>query len=210
MARNIGPKCKLCRREGTRLFLKGVRCDTARCAFERRDYPPGMQTWRRRKITPYGLRLREKQKVKRYYGLLERQFRMVFRRAEREKGNTGDNLLLALERRLDNVLVALGFAPSHSSARQLVRHGHIRVNGRRITMPSRAVAPGEEISTVDRPKSKALVTAALNATKGRSIPSWLELVAVEPVPTARVVRQPTREDVSIPVDAQLIIELLSK
>ncbi len=210
MARNLGPKCKLCRREGTKLFLKGSRCDTARCAFERRDYPPGAQTWRRRKITPYGLRLREKQKVKRYYGLLERQFRVVFHRAERAKGNTGDNLLLALERRLDNVLVALGFAASHSSARQLVRHGHIRVNGRRITTPSKAVDPGDEITTVDRPKSKALVAAGLSVAKGRSVPSWLELVAVEPLPTAKVTRPPTREDVSVPVDVQLIIELLSK
>lgn len=208
MARNTGPKCRLCRREGVKLFLKGARCDTARCALERREYPPGPQTWRRRKVTAYGLQLREKQKVKRYYGILERQFRHYFRRAERARGNTGENLLLALERRLDNVVTSLGLATSRSNARQLIRHGHVCVNGKRITVPSWDVSVGEQITPTNREKSNAAIIANIDATQNRGVPSWLELTADPPVGT--VVRLPSREDVSLPVEEQLVVELLSK
>jgi len=191
-----------------KLFLKGTRCDTARCAIERRESPPGMHAWGRRKITAYGMQLREKQKVKRYYGVLERQFRQYFRSAERARGNTGQNLLLALERRLDNVLTCAGLAASRSTARQLVRHGHIRVNGRKVTIPSRAVAVGDEVTVADREKSRAAVSANVEAARNRSVPSWLE---VPPdALAAKVTREPTREDVTLPVQEQLIVELLSK
>ena len=209
MARYTGPKCRLCRREGVKLFLKGARCDTAKCALERREYPPGRNVWRRRKITPYGLQLREKQKVKRYYGLFERQFRLYFQRAERAKGNTGENLLLELERRLDNVVACLGFATSRSNARQAVRHGHILVNNRRVTIPSHELQLGDEISVAPREKSKAAIAAACDMTQGRGVPSWLERTSAEP-PVGKVARLPSREDVSLPVEEQLVVELLSK
>ena len=209
MARYTGPKCKLCRREGVKLFLKGVRCDTAKCSLERRQYPPGAQNWRRSKVTAYGLQLREKQKVKRYYGLLERPFRLVFKRSERAKGNTGQNLLLALERRLDNVVACLGFAASRSAARQLVRHGHILVNNKKVTIPSQEVKDGDEIAVANKAKSRAAVAASLEITQGRNVPSWLELISPEP-PLGKVARPPTREDVTLPIQEQLIVELLSK
>ena len=208
MARYTGPKCRLCRREGLKLFLKGRRCDTAKCAVERRQYPPGPQTWRRRKITAYGQQLREKQKVKRYYGLLERAFRLYFHRAVRMKGNTGENLLLELERRLDNTVACLGFAPSRAAARQLVRHGHITVNGRRITVPGQEIQPGDRIAPVERDRSKALVRANMELTRDQGVPPWLEVSGDPPVGV--VVRAPMREDVSLPVEEQLVVELLSK
>jgi small subunit ribosomal protein S4 len=192
-----------------KLFLKGARCDTAKCAIERREYPPGERSWRRRKITPYGLQLREKQKVKRYYGLFERQLRLYFARAERTRGNTGENLLLALESRLDNVVACLGFGRSHSEARQLIRHGHIRVNNRKVSIPSCTVSPGDEISAADRPASKTAVALAMQETQNNQVPDWLEVVSAEP-PVARVARAPAREDVTLPVQEQLIAELLSK
>ncbi len=208
MARYTGPKCKLCRREGLKLFLKGIRCDTPKCALERRQYPPGPRTWRRQRITAYGQQLREKQKVKRYYGLLERQFRNYFARAERGRGNTGENLLLALELRLDSVVANLGFASSHSAARQLIRHGHIAINGRRTTVPAQAVEPGDEITPVDKDTSRAAVQAEREMTEGRPVPAWLE-VREEPL-VGVVTRAPMREDVTLPVEEQLIVELLSK
>ena len=208
MARYTGPKCRLCRREGVKLFLKGERCDTARCALERREFPPGMHTWGRRKVTAYGLQLREKQKVKRYYGVLETQFRLCFARAERTRGNTGENLLLALERRLDNVVASIGFATSRSHARQMVTHGHILINGHRATIPSQEVKDGDEITVANRDKSKAAVLANLEKTQSLPVPSWLEATAEPPV--ARVVRPVTREDVTLPVQEQLVVELLSK
>ena len=191
-----------------KLFLKGERCDTARCALERREFPPGMHTWGRRKVTAYGLQLREKQKIKRYYGVLETQFRLCFARAERARGNTGENLLLALERRLDNVLTNVGFAASRSGARQMITHGHILVNGRRATIPSQELKAGDEITIAQRDKSKAAVAANLERTQNRPMPSWLEASAEPPV--ARLVRQVTREDVTLPVQEQLVVELLSK
>ncbi|MFO7897858.1 MAG: 30S ribosomal protein S4 [Planctomycetota bacterium] len=208
MARYTGPKCKLCRREGVKLFLKGARCDTAKCAIERRQYPPGPRTWRRRKVTPYGQQLREKQKVKRYYGLLERQFRNYFGRAERARGNTGENLLLALERRLDSVLAGLGFASSHGAARQLIRHGHVAVNGRRVTVPGQEINPGDQITPVDTDTSRAAIQAEREQTEGRAVPAWLE-VGEEPL-VGTATRLPTREDVTLPVEEQLVVELLSK
>ncbi len=208
MARYTGSKCKLCRREGIKLFLKGTRCDTARCALDRRENPPGMHNWPRRKVTAYGLQLREKQKAKRYYGLLERQFRLYFKRAERAKGNTGENLLLSLERRLDSVLVGLGFALSRSNARQLIRHGHILVNNRKVSMPAKEVRLGDEITPGKKEKTQAAVALNLEITKGRGVPSWLEQSLTPPA--GKIVRLPAREDVSLPIQEQLIVELLSK
>lgn len=208
MARETGPKCKLCRREGVKLFLRGSRCDTAKCALERREYPPGMHSWPRRKFTAYGVHLREKQKVKRYYGLLERQFRMYFHRAERAKGNTGENLVLALERRFDNVVALLGLALSRNHARQLVRHGHFLINSRRVTLPGREISVGDQITVANRERSKTAVLTSLEAAKSRAVPGWLEL-STEPL-VAKMTRPPTREEVSLPIQEQLIVELLSK
>jgi small subunit ribosomal protein S4 len=161
MARYTGPVCRKCRREGTKLFLKGTRCDTPKCAFERREAPPGLQSYRRPKLTDYGLHLREKQKVRNYYGVLERQFRKYFQRAERARGNTGEVLMSLLERRLDNVVHRLGMGLSRAEARQVINHGHILVNGRRVDVPSYLTRPGDQISVKARPKSTQKVQACL-------------------------------------------------
>lgn len=208
MGRITGPVCRLCRRDGLKLFLKGSRCDTPKCAFERRPSPPGMVQKRRSKPTDYGLHLREKQKVKHYYGVLERQFRTYFSRAERGKGNTGESLMQLLERRLDNVVHRMGFATSRSAARQAVLHGHITVNGRRLDVPSYLVKAGDLIRVKNRSKSLQLVHAALSDSR-RDVPDFLSRVD-GPIPEGRVDRLPTAEDVSIPVQANLIIELCSK
>lgn len=208
MARYTGPVCRLCRREGMKLFLKGTRCDTPKCAIDRRDGPPGMQPSRRGKPTDYGIHLREKQKVKHYYGVLERQFRRYFERAERAKGNTGETLMSLLERRLDNVVHRLGFGLSRSQARQIVAHGHITVNGRRVDVPSYQVRPGDVIRVRGRGKSVEMVKGNLSQT-GREVPEFLTLVDGEQ-PEGRVSRLPDMYDVSIPVQPQLIIELCSK
>jgi len=208
MARLTGPVCRICRREGGKLFLKGTRCDTDRCAYERRQNPPGMQTFRRGKLTDYGLHLREKQKVKRYYGVLEWQFRRYFQQAERSKGNTGKVLMSLLERRLDNVCHRLGFGLSRAQARQIICHGHITVNGRRVDVPSYQVRLGDVISVKDRPKSRQ-AAAACREEFNREIPDFLTLVD-GPLPEGHVVRLPDAEDVSIPVQPQLIVELCSK
>ncbi len=208
MARNTGPVCRLCRREGVKLFLKGARCDTDKCAVQRRQSAPGMHTFRRGKLTDYGVHLREKQKVKRFYGVLERQFRQYFHRAERGKGNTGEALMTLLEIRLDNVVHRLGFAPSRPQARQLIRHGHITVNGRRVDIPSYLVRPGEVIGVKNRPKSLDLVQANLAENK-HTVPDFLALVAGPP-PEGHVLRNPGMDDLSIPVQVQLILELCSK
>jgi len=208
LARHTGPKCKLCRREGVKLMLKGARCESAKCSFNHRDYPPGMHSWRRRKFSSYGLQLREKQKLKRYYGVLERQFRRYFAEAERQKGNTGENLLILLERRLDNVVCLLGLATSRAMARQFITHGHIEVNGRRITIPSHLVKPGDVIAPRQNERTAKLVAQAREVAKSRPIPAWLE---VNPEPLqGRVLRMPAREDVSIDVREQLVVELCSK
>lgn len=208
MARTVSPVCRLCRREGTKLFLKGQRCDTERCAVERRQNPPGMHSFRRGKLTDYGIHLREKQKVKHYYGVLEAQFRAYVHRAERTKGNTGTALMSLLERRLDNVVHRLGFALSRAAARQLVRHGHILVNGRRVDVPSYLVRAGDVIGVKNRPKSLQLVQASL-AEFHRELPEFLSRVDGPP-PEGHVLRLPEPADVSIPVQVQLIVELVSK
>ncbi len=198
----------MCRREGMKLFLKGLRCDTPKCAFERRDSPPGMSTYRRGKPTDYAIHLREKQKVKRYYGVLERQFRRYYGQAERAKGNTGELLMSLLERRLDNVVHRLGFGLSRSQARLLVCHGHVTVNGRRIDISSYLTRPGDVIRVKDRPKAKALASANLEQSS-RALPDFLSL-ADGPDLEGHVLRFPEAEDVSIPVQTQLIVELCSK
>ena len=208
MGRITGPVCRLCRRDGLKLFLKGSRCDTAKCAFERRPTPPGVQQKRRSKATDYGLRLREKQKLKHYYGVLERQFRTYFARAERGKGNTGESLLSLLERRLDNVVHRLGFAASRAAARQMVMHGHITINGHRVDVPSYLVRAGDLVRVKNRAKSLQLVHAAL-AEFRRDVPDFLSR-GEGAIPEGRVDRLPAAEDVSIPVQANLIIELCSK
>ncbi|OHB81560.1 MAG: 30S ribosomal protein S4 [Planctomycetes bacterium RBG_16_64_10] len=209
MARYTGAVCRLCRRDGTKLFLKGARCDTPRCAFERRESPPGQQQYRRGKQTDYAVHLREKQKVRHYYGVLERQFRRYFRQAERSKGNTGATLMRLLERRLDNVVHRLGFGRSRSQARQLVTHGHITVNGRRVDIPSYLVMPGDVIRVKNRAKSLDLVRANLAETS-RDVPGFLSLLGDRDIPEAHVGRFPDVEDISVPVQTQLIVELCSR
>jgi small subunit ribosomal protein S4 len=208
MARQHGPVCRLCRREGMKLFLKGTRCDTPKCAFERRDSPPGMNVARRGKLTDYGLHLREKQKVKNHYGLLERQFRKLFAMANKGKGNTGERLMSLLERRLDNVVFRLGFGRSRAQARLLIAHGHITVNGRRVGIPSYLTRPGESIQVKSRPKSLQLVQANLTEVP-RDVPDFLSR-AEGPQPEGHVLRMPEITDMSIPVQPHLIVELLSK
>lgn len=208
MARQTAPVCRKCRREGMKLFLKGTRCDTPKCAVERRESPPGMSTFRRGKPTDYAIHLREKQKVKRYYGVLESQFRRYYQRAERSKGNTGELLMSLLERRLDNIVHRLGFGQSRSQARLIVSHGHITVNDRRVDVPSFLVRPGDVIRVKDRPKSIQAVKSNLEETN-REVPDFLTLVD-GPRPEGHVVRLPEADDVSIPVQTQLIVELCSK
>jgi small subunit ribosomal protein S4 len=208
MGRITGPVCRLCRRDGLKLFLKGTRCDTPKCALERRAAPPGMVQKRRSKATDYGLRLREKQKVKHYYGVLERQFRTYFARAERGKGNTGETLMSLLERRLDNVVHRLGFAASRAAARQLVMHGHVTINGRRLDVPSYLVKAGDLVRIKNRKKSLQLVHAAL-AEFRREVPDFLSRGDAV-IPEGRVDRLPAADDFSIPVQANLIVELCSK
>jgi small subunit ribosomal protein S4 len=191
-----------------KLFLKGTRCDADRCAVERRQNPPGMHTFRRGKLTDYGVHLREKQKVKRYYGVLEAQFMRYFKRAERGKGNTGTALMTLLERRLDNIVHRLGFAISRAQARMLIRQGHFLVNGRPVDIPSYEVRVGDAITVKNRPKSLQLIQAAMAETH-RQIPDFLSRVDGPP-PEGHVLRLPEVQDVSIPVQPQLIVELCSK
>jgi small subunit ribosomal protein S4 len=208
MARHTGPVCRLCRREGMKLFLKGTRCDTPKCGVERRDTNPGMHNQRRGKLTDYGLHLREKQKVKHYYGVLERQFRRYFAEAQRSKGNTGATLMSLLERRLDNVVHRLGFAESRAQARQLVAHGHITVNAQRVNIPSFLLKAGDVIRVKNRAKSLRAVQTNMSVNH-RPLPDFLSLVE-GPIPEGRISRLPEDFDVSIPVQTQLIIELCSK
>ena len=191
-----------------KLFLKGTRCDTPKCAIERRDSPPGMHQSRRGKMTDYGVHLREKQRVKHYYGVLERQFRTYFARAARSKGNTGTALMSLLERRLDNVVHRLGFGQSRAQARQLVAHGHITVNGRHMDIPSYVLRPGDIVRVKNKAKSLQAVQANLSENS-RTVPDFLTLLD-GPIPEGRVSRLPEVTDVSIPVQTQLIIELCSK
>jgi small subunit ribosomal protein S4 len=199
--------CRQCRREGIKLFLKGARCFTEKCAIERRNYPPGQHGLSRTKLTPYGVQLREKQKAKRIYGVLESQFRRYFAWAESERGITGENLLKLLERRLDNVVFRLGMAASRREGRQMVAHGHVQVSGRKVSVPSYIVKVGEVIQL--RPASKMQERVADNLGAGRGqVPAWLEVDVNEKKGSVRGL--PVREDIQIPVQEQLIVELFSK
>ena len=208
MGRYTGPVCRLCRREGVKLFLKSLRCDSPKCAIERREYAPGMHGEKKTKPTEYGKRLREKQKVKRYYGLYERQFKRLLDIAERSTGNTADTLMSLLERRLDNVVHRLGFAGSRQNARQLVGHGHIRVNGKKVTVPSFLVKAGDSITVKNRPRSLGAVRTNLEEGHVRA-PDFLTVIPGEH-PEGKVLRLPEMADVSLPVQPQLIIELMSR
>lgn len=207
MARYKQAVCRLCRREGTKLFLKGDRCYSDKCAVDKRPYAPGQHGQGRHKVSEYGLQLREKQKAKRLYGVQEKQFRRYFDEAERQKGVTGDNLLRLLERRLDNVIYRLGFAASRPQARQLVLHGHFTVNGRKVDIPSYLVTPGDTIAVKNKSKDSLVFQAAKEAGKA-SIPSWLEC-DLEQL-QARVVSLPDIEDLDVPIEAHLIVELYSR
>jgi small subunit ribosomal protein S4 len=192
-----------------KLFLKGDRCFKEKCAIERRGYPPGQHGGRRtRRTLGYGLQLREKQKVKRIYGVLERQFRGYFEEADRRKGITGENLLVLLEQRLDNAVYSLGFAASRAQARQLVRHGHLRVDGVKVTVPSYQIRPGQTIAIKEASRKNDFVRAAVETARGRGVPEWLELDAE--AFSGKVLRVPTREDIKLQVQEQLIVELYSK
>ena len=209
MARYIGPKCKICRREGEKLFLRGSRCYTDKCAFTRRGYPPGTHgRVGRRKLTSYATQLREKQKVKAMYGLLEQQFRNVFAMAARKSGNTGENLLVLLERRLDNVVFQLGIASSRTQARQLVRHGHVLVDGKKVDIPSYLVKTGEEVKLVDSQKKNPLVSKALEERDLERIVGWLK-IDKEKI-TGTVLRYPKRDDITLPIQESLVVEFYSK
>jgi len=208
VARTVGSVCRLCRREGMKLFLKGDRCFKEKCAFERRGYAPGQHGRRRTKVQGYGIQLREKQKVKRMYGVLERQFRNYFRKASRTKGITGENLLQMLERRLDNVVYRLGFASSRSMARQLVSHGHFLVDGRKVDVASSLVRPGAVIALCESSRKNEGIRACLDTATGRGVPSWLELAADQFKGTVK--QLPARQDIAMPIQEQLIVELYSK
>jgi len=191
-----------------KLFLKGERCFKEKCAVERRSYAPGEHGKRRVKMQPYGLQLREKQKVRRVYGVLEKQFRRYFAEAARQRGVTGENLLRLLEQRLDNVVYSLGFASSRAQARQLVRHGHVQVNGRRVDIPSFQVKVGMEISLREKTRNNVQVADALDTAQGRGVPPWLELDAENM--RGKVIALPNREDIRLPIQEQLIVELYSR
>jgi len=208
MARYTDAVCRLCRREGQKLFLKGDRCYTDKCAANRRPYPPGQHGQGRTKTSEYGLQLREKQKAKRYYGILESQFRGYFDMAIKRKGKTGENLLAILESRLDNTVYRLGFAMSRAEARQLVLHGHFLVNGRKVNIPSFLVKPGMIISLKEKSRSLDKLKSVIEANSFRQPPKWLEYDANALI--AKVSSIPTREDIDIPIEEQLIVELYSK
>ena len=209
MARYIGPVCRLCRREGMKLFLKGERCYTEKCAIEKRNFAPGQHgKTRKAKLAGYGLQLREKQKVKRIYGVLEDQFRGYFEEAERTKGITGVTLLQLLERRLDNVIYRLGLATSRSQARQLARHGHFLINGKKVDIPSYSLKQGDVVTILGRSQKNPTIEHAMQEVKGRGIPEWLSFDGGSL--SGRVVSIPTREQINQPVQEQLIVELYSK
>ena len=208
MARHTKSVCRLCRRENLKLFLKGERCYTEKCAIDRRNYAPGQHGQSRRKFSDYGSQLREKQKVKRLYGLLENQFRNTFKEADRQKGITGEILLALLERRLDNAIYRLGFANSRNEARQLVRHSHFLVNQSKVNIPSYLVKPGDVIEVREKSKKIVRIQEALEGVARRGIPQWLELDKDQM--KASVKALPTREEITIPIQEKLIVELYSK
>jgi len=208
MARNLGPVCRLCRREGLKLFLKGERCFTDKCAIERRNYPPGAHGQSRTRFSEFAVRLREKQKVKRIYGILEKQFAHYFEIAERVAGITGENLLVLLERRLDNVIYRLGFASSLAQARQLVRHGHFQVNGRTVTIPSYLVQVGQVVSISEKSRQKKVIVEAIEMAQRRGIPPWLLLEREQFRGTFKAL--PARVDLTMPISEKLIVEHYSR
>ncbi len=208
MARLIGPSCKLCRQEGMKLFLKGRRCYSEKCALARKDYRPGEHGKFRRKLSPYGLQLREKQKVKKIYGVLEKQFRKYFAEAKRAKGMTGENLLLLLEKRLDNIVFKLSFSLTRASARQLVRHGHFLVNGRKVNIPSYSCKVGDEISLRTKSREIIGIKEAMRLSQDREKAPWLE-VDQENF-KGKVVRLPKKEEIALPIQEQLIVEYYSR
>ncbi len=208
MSRYVGPKCKLCRREGMKLFLKGARCETVKCAIAKRAHPPGEHPWARKKRSEYGHQLREKQKAKRTYGVFERPFRNLFALANSQKGNTGENLIKLLERRLDNVVYLCGFAHSRSHARQVITHGHVKLNGRPVWTPSLRVKIGDLVQIKERPKSRKMVEATMGDTKHRGVPSWLVVNAQ--AFEGKVNELPKREEAAIDLQEQLIVEFCSK
>lgn len=208
MARYIGPACRQCRRENLKLFLKGERCYTDKCAFDRRPYPPGVHGQRRSKPTEYGVRMREKQKVRRIYGILERQFRRYFVMADRTKGVTGENLLNTLERRLDSAVFRMGIAATRTDARQLVRHKHVQVNGKSVNIPSYLLKPGDKISVRESSKGLKRLQAALETAGRREQPEWLD---VDKNNLSGVVKMmPQREAITLPIQEQLIVEFYSR
>jgi small subunit ribosomal protein S4 len=208
MARYSGAVCRLCRRESQKLFLKGDRCYSEKCSVDKRTYPPGQHGQARARFSEYGLQLREKQKVKRIYGVLERQFERTLEEATRMRGRTGENLLSLLERRLDNVVYRMGFATSRAEARQLVRHGHFLVNARKATIPSMTVKAGSKVTLRESSRGIARIVGALDTLEGRSLPQWLE---IDKERFEGVVKSnPTREDVTLPIEEQLIVELYSR
>lgn len=208
MARYTKSACRLCRRENLKLFLKGERCYTEKCAIDRRSYAPGQHGQNRRKFSDYGAQLREKQKVKRLYGLLESQFRNTFKEADRQKGITGEVLLFLLERRLDNAVYRLGFANSRNEARQLVRHNHFSVNQSKVNIPSYLVKPGDVIEVREKSKKVVRIQEALEGVARRGIPQWLELDKDQMKGNVKSI--PTREEITIPIQEKLIVELYSK
>jgi small subunit ribosomal protein S4 len=209
MARYSGPVCRLCRREGMKLFLKGERCYTEKCAIEKRNFPPGQHgKTRKAKLAGYGVQLREKQKVKRIYGVLEDQFRRYFEAADRQRGITGETLLQLLERRLDNTIYRLGLATSRPQARQLVRHGHFLINGKKVDIPSYSLRIGDTVTVRTTSQKSPTLLHAIEEVKGRGIPGWLTFDAAGM--TGKVMSLPTREQINLPVQEQLIVELYSK
>jgi small subunit ribosomal protein S4 len=208
VARYTGPVCRQCRREGLKLFLKGERCYTDKCAIERRNYPPGEHGQARPKFSEYSIQLREKQKLKRIYGVFERQFRRYFQMADRARGVTGETLLQILERRLDNIVYRLGFSTSRAEARQLVRHGHFRVNGRKVNIPSYLIKPGDVVTVRERSRQVARIQEALELAQRRGVPDWLEVVAESFTGTVKAL--PARADLTMPINEKLVVELYSK
>lgn len=209
MARYTGAACRRCRREGLKLFLKGDRCYSDKCSFERRAFVPGQHGQARfRKLSDYAVQLREKQKVKTMYGMLEGQFKQNFMRADRQKGVTGENLLILLERRLDNVVFRTGFASSRSQARQLVRHKHVMVNGRKVNVPSFLVSVGDEVTIKEKSRANVLINDSLQAVERRGVPSWFDLSKDNYKAVMKAL--PNREELTMPIQEQLIVELYSK
>lgn len=208
MARYTGPVCRLCRRENMKLFLKGERCYTDKCAFERRQYPPGQHGQGRSKFSSYGEQLREKQKVKRVYGLLEKQFHLTFNRAARKRGITGENLIALLESRMDNMIYRMGFAASRSDARQLIRHGHFMVNGKKVNVPSYLLKAGDVVQPREKSTKIEKIKESVETAKQRGVPAWIE-IDVDKF-QGKVVALPKREEITMPMNEQLIVELYSR